>query len=378
MTVSCDALVVGGGPAGSTCAAELVRAGLDVVVMDKHAFPRDKVCAGWITPPVVEALRLDCADYAQGRVMQAVRGFRAGILEAGTDVEIRYDEPASYGIRRCEFDHYLLQRSRARLRLGEPMKTMARDGGAWLVNGEIRTPLVVGAGGHFCPVARVLGARPGRAETIVSAQEIEFRLSERDRSECSVDDEVVQLYFCADLKGYGWCFAKGGYLNVGLGREDNHKLSEHVEHFCRWLQQRGMIPRNLPGKFNGHAYLLYPESRRNLAADGALLIGDAAGLAYARSGEGIRPAVESGMLAAAAIVGTRGDYRQAGLAPYASRMTARFGGRSSNGEAGSWLPQGLRERFAARLMATQWFVRHVVIDRWFLHAEQQPIAAGMR
>lgn len=378
MPVSCDALIVGGGPAGSTCARELVRAGLDVVVMDKHAFPRDKVCAGWITPPVVEALRLDRADYAQGRVMQAVRGFRTGILEAAADVEIRYDEPASYGIRRCEFDHYLLQRSRARLRLGEPMKTMVRDGGAWLVNGEIRTPLVVGAGGHFCPVARALGGRLGRAETIVSAQEIEFRLSERDRAECRVDDEVVQLYFCADLKGYGWCFAKGGYLNVGLGREDNHKLSEHVEQFCRWLQERGMIPRDLPGKFNGHAYLLYPESRRNLTADGALLIGDAAGLAYPRSGEGIRPAVESGLLAAAAIVETGGDYRQAALAPYVQRMTARFGSRSPNGEAGSWLPQGLRQQLAARLMATRWFVRHVVVDRWFLHAQQPPVAAEMR
>jgi geranylgeranyl reductase family protein len=378
MPVSCDALIVGGGPAGSTCARELVRAGLDVVVMDKHAFPRDKVCAGWITPPVVEALQLDCADYAQGRVMQAIRGFRTGMIEAAKDVETRYGEPASYGIRRCEFDHYLLRRSQARLRLGEPMKTMARDGGAWLVNGEIRTPLVVGAGGHFCPVARALGARPGRAETIVSAQEIEFRLSERDRGECGVDEEVVQLYFCADLKGYGWCFAKGGYLNVGLGREDNHKLSEHVEQFCRWLQQRGMIPRDLPGKFNGHAYLLYPESRRNLTADGALLIGDAAGLAYPRSGEGIRPAVESGMLAAAAIVGAGGDYRQASLAPYVSRMTARFGSRIPNGETGSWLPQGLRQQLAARLMTTRWFVRHFVVDRWFLHSEQQPLAAGNR
>jgi len=79
---SCDVLIVGGGPAGSTCARELVRAGLDVVVMDKHAFPRDKVCAGWITPPVVQALGLDCADYAHGRVMQAIYGFRTGMIGA--------------------------------------------------------------------------------------------------------------------------------------------------------------------------------------------------------------------------------------------------------------------------------------------------------
>ena len=50
---TCDALIVGGGPAGSSCARQLRRAGLDVLIMDKQEFPRDKVCAGWITPAVV-------------------------------------------------------------------------------------------------------------------------------------------------------------------------------------------------------------------------------------------------------------------------------------------------------------------------------------
>ena len=375
---SCDALIVGGGPAGSTCARELVRAGLDVVVMDKHVFPRDKVCAGWITPPVVQALCLDSADYAQGRVMQAIRGFRTGMIGAETEVETRYDEAASFGIRRCEFDHYLLQRSQARLRLGEPLKTMVRDGRAWLVNGELRTPLVVGAGGHFCPVARKLGVQPGPAETVVAAQEIEFPLSGQERSAYRVDDEIVQFYFCADLKGYGWCFAKGGYLNIGLGREDPHQLPEHVDGFCRWLRRRGVIPGNLPGKFNGHAYLLYPESRRPPTTDGALLIGDAAGLAYPRSGEGIRPAVESGLMAAAAIIEAAGDYRQDNLARYADRLTTRFGKRNPAEESRSWLPQEIRRPLAASLMATRWFVRHIVVDRWFLHAQQQAVATGSR
>ena len=200
---SCDALIVGGGPAGSTCARELVRAGLDVMVMDKREFPRDKVCAGWITPPVLQALGLDPAEYARGRVMQPIRGFRTGIIGTEADVETRYDRPASFGIRRCEFDTYLLQRAGARLKLGEPLKTLERDGRDWVVNGEIRTPLVVGAGGHFCPVARKLGGRPGSDEAVVAAQEIEFRLPEQARSAYRVDDEVVQFHFCPDFQGYG-------------------------------------------------------------------------------------------------------------------------------------------------------------------------------
>ena len=60
---TCEVLIVGGGPAGSACAWKLRQAGLDVIVMDKAAFPRDKVCAGWITPQVVEDLAFDIDDY---------------------------------------------------------------------------------------------------------------------------------------------------------------------------------------------------------------------------------------------------------------------------------------------------------------------------
>lgn len=367
--MSCDVLIVGGGPAGSTLARQLVRAGRDVTVMDKQTFPRDKICAGWITPAVVASLGLDCADYAKGRVLQPVHGFRTGVI-GGAEAKVHYRDAASYGIRRCEFDHYLLERSRARLVLGESLKTMVREDGAWLVNGKIRASLVVGAGGHFCPVARALGNELGQTETIVAAQEIEVPLSERQRGEIGFDNEVAQLYFCPDLKGYGWCFPKGDYLNVGLGREDSHKLSEHVQAFCNWLRARGSIPRDLPGKLHGHAYLLYPSSRRQLTGEGVLLIGDAAGLAYPQSGEGIRPAVESALMAAEVIFDAGGDYRQARLAPYVERLMARFGKRDADAPRSSWLPEKFRRRLAAKLLATRWFARHVVVDRWFLHAGQ--------
>jgi geranylgeranyl reductase family protein len=360
---------VGGGPAGSTLARQLVRAGLDVTVMDKQAFPRAKICAGWITPAVIQSLELDCADYAKGRVFQPLHGFRTGII-GGAEAQVRYREAASYGIRRCEFDHYLLERSKARLAQGESFRTMVREDGAWLVNGRIKTPLVVGAGGHFCPVARALGSELGQAETIVAAQEIELPLSERQRGEIGFDNEVAQLYFCADLKGYGWCFPKGDYLNVGLGREDSHKLSEHVQAFCSWLRARGSIPRDLPSKLHGHAYLLYPSSRRKLTGEGALLIGDAAGLAYPQSGEGIRPAVESALMAAEVILEAGGDYRQSRLEPYVGRLMARFGKRDAGAPGSSWLPEKFKQKLAAKLLATRWFARHVVLDRWFLHAGQ--------
>ena len=77
---TCDVLIVGGGPAGSSCARQLRLQGRDVMVMDKALFPRDKVCDGWITPAVVQALQLDTDDYSRQHVLQPITSFRTGLI----------------------------------------------------------------------------------------------------------------------------------------------------------------------------------------------------------------------------------------------------------------------------------------------------------
>lgn len=368
-----DVLVVGGGPAGSSVAWGLRDSGLAVALMDKSAFPRNKVCAGWITPAVVDALHLDTDEYAGPRVFQPIRGFRLALM-GRREVEIDYGEtPVSYGIRRCEFDHYLLRRSGARLLLGEPFKTMRAGDGGWVVNGHIRARLVVGAGGHYCPVARTLGAKLGKAETIVAAQEVEFEMTPAQQAACPVRGEIPELFFCDDLRGYGWVFRKGNYLNVGLGREDNRGLGDCVAAFTATLKRQGRIPGDTPQRFNGHAYLLYRHTRRSWLGDGVMLVGDAAGLAYPQSGEGIRPAIESGLLAAATIGAAAGDYRRDRLGKYSHALAERLGSGAGPSLADR-LPVGLRHGLARGLLSTHWFNRHVVMDRWFLHRRQRPLA----
>jgi len=368
----CDVLIVGGGPGGSTCARGLVRVGLDVLVLDKAAFPRDKVCAGWITPAVLDELGLDPDEYRQGRVLQPITAFRVGRY-GGPMIELDYGSSVSYGIRRCEFDHYLLQRCGARLQLGESVRSIARDGGDWVINDRYRAPMLVGAGGHFCPVAQWLGRdRRGSPDPVVTAQEIEFPLDEGQQAECRVEGHRPEMYFCRDLMGYGWCFRKGSHLNVGLGREDRQRLPEHVAAFCEYLKDQGRIPRNLPGKFRGHAYLLYEHSPRTPVDDGLLLVGDAAGLAYPESGEGIRPAIESGLLAAEVILAAGGDYSRQRLEPYRIRLEKRFGKRGPQRSPVGRVPSRLRQFLAGRFLASRWFVRRVVVERWFLHAGQPP------
>ncbi len=364
---TCDALVVGGGPAGSTCAGKLRQAGLDVLLLDKQLFPRDKPCAGWITPKVLAVLAIDREEYCAERVLQAISSFRTGLIH-GPEVVTRYGTTVSYGIRRYEFDHFLLQRSGVRHQLGEPVSALERRDGGWLVNGRIRARLVVGAGGHFCPVARLLGARIGREETIV-AQATEFAMSRDQERLCPVPADTPALYFSRDMKGYGWLFRKGRFLNVGLGRMDRKHLGRHTRDFCTFLEKRGDLPAGAAGTLRGHAYLLYErQGGRRSVADGALLIGDAAGLSSPQSGEGILPAIESALLAADTILAANGDYRRDNLEPYAAGLAARFGG-------GSELPSSpfasaLLRGIGARLLSSRWFTRHIVLDRWFLHTHE--------
>ena len=297
---TCDVLVVGGGPAGSTCAWQLRQSGLDVCVIDAAPFPRDKLCAGWITPQVVTELALDTEAYRQGRTFQPITRFRVGLIQGGAAVETDYGRPVSYGIRRCEFDHYLLQRSGARATLGMPVRSIRRDGEGWVVNDAIRASMLVGTGGHFCPVARWMNG-PMKAAPTVVAQEIEAPIASHERERFAIDGEAPELYFSRDLQGYGWCVRKGDYLNVGFGRLDRRLLPKGTAEFLAFLTARGRISPRSSWPWRGHAYAVYDSPHRRLVDAAVLLAGDAAGLAYPESGEGIRPAVESGLLAAATI-----------------------------------------------------------------------------
>jgi flavin-dependent dehydrogenase len=353
--------------------------------MDRKTFPRDKTCAGWVTPQVFETLGIDPQNYGSesnsnpesgcggGRTLQPITGFKTGLV-GGAPIETHYRRVVSYGIRRCEFDHYLLDRCGAEMQLGVPFKTCLRRDRWWTINETIRTPLLIGAGGHFCPVARLQGARELPGASVVAAQEIEFAPPPDDLDRCGARGEMPELYFCPDLKGYGWCFRKGNYLNIGLGRVDGERISEHVAEFCDFLREIGSVVCEIPKKFHGHAYQLYERTEPRLVDDGVLLIGDAAGLAYPQSGEGIRPAVESAIFAAETVLHTQGDYSRPKLSGYGAAVRRRFGEPRQRTSA-DWLPANWLRFAAQRLMTNRAFTRNVVINRWFLHAHQPALRA---
>jgi menaquinone-9 beta-reductase len=363
----CDVLVVGGGPAGSSCARRLVRAGVDVIVLDKARFPRDKVCAGWITPAVVRALDLDLDEYGQHLTLQPFTGFRTGPFGKETRLT-DFGRPISYGIRRCEFDHYLLERSGARVIDGQSLADLQRTADGWIANGSIHAAVVVGAGGHFCPVARRMNPRE-EPEDVIVAQEVEFRLDDETPIGRDVRGEWPELFFWSDLLGYGWCVQKGRYLNVGAGRLSRSEFPAAVRQFTAMLEERGLHVNRVRASWKGHAYLLGVTSTRRIVDDGLLLAGDAAGLALAPSGEGILAAVESGLMAADAILDAAPDYSRDRLTPYVANIETRFGRRGQpNGL--TRVPGWVRAIAARVILGSSWLSRRLLIEDAFLHVRR--------
>ncbi|NQS91328.1 MAG: FAD-dependent monooxygenase, partial [Chloroflexi bacterium] len=136
-------VIVGGGPAGAACAGRLVQAGVDCIVLDKETFPRQKTCAGWITPRVFADLGVHPEEYPHDLTVYPnlkiyIKGFpliRPGI---------------QYAIRRIEFDNWLLKKSQA-LFIKHEVKQIQAAEQDFRLDGLYSADYLVGAGGTHCP-----------------------------------------------------------------------------------------------------------------------------------------------------------------------------------------------------------------------------------
>ncbi|MFL5333249.1 MAG: NAD(P)/FAD-dependent oxidoreductase [Geminicoccaceae bacterium] len=291
--ISVNTIVVGGGPAGSSCAWRLGKRGIECLVLDRAEFPRLKLCAGWVTPQVLQDLEIEPGEYPFSFLtFDALR-----LSFKGLGFSLR---TVQHSIRRIEFDQWLLKRSGAPV-ARHNVRAIRREGEWYVLDDQYRCRHLVGAGGTPCPVHRtffreVAPRKPGRQAAVL---EEEFA--------CDWHDGTCRLWFFErGLPGYSWYVPKaGGHLNVGVGgmaqklKAKGDAIGPHWRRLRDKLVSRGLVGART---WDSGGYTYYVRGRKDVTHQGrAYLAGDAAGLATTDLAEGIGPAVRSGIAVAEAI-----------------------------------------------------------------------------
>lgn len=351
--VDADVIVVGAGPGGSATAHALAQTGLDVLLLEKSSFPREKVCGDGLTPRAVASLVDMGIDTSAANGFLRNRGLR--IYGGGHRLELPWPELASYP------DHGLV---RPRLDFDELLARHAQKAGARLQELTTVTGPVLDATGRVVGVTAKAGPdkREGtfRAPLVVAADGVSARLAlgmgieKRDDRPMGVavrryftsprtDDDMLESWLELRtregdlLPGYGWVFGVGdGTSNVGLGilnTTNAWQRTDYKELLASWTSampaEWQFREEFATGPVRGGA-LPMGFNRQPHYTRGLLLVGDAAGAVNPFNGEGIAYAMETGRLAAEvvaqALARAEGPGRERALAAYPAALRAGYGG----------------------------------------------------
>ena len=348
-----DVIVVGAGPAGATTAFYLAQSGLDVLLLEKSRFPREKVCGDGLTPRAVKALVGMGVSVSEQDGWVRNKGLR--VIGAGKRMELPWPELASYpgyGLVRTRHD------------LDETLARRAQQAGARLVEGVTVTgPVRHERTGRITGVVARAAAEEGErmyaARVVVAADgnssrlSVGMGLSKRDDRPLGVavrtyyktprhDDDYLESWldlWDGDrlLPGYGWIFGMGdGTSNVGLGLLNTSAAFGNTDYHAllrKWLKgmpaEWGFTEENRTQPIRGAA-LPMGFNRTPHYYQGLLLVGDAGGMVNPFNGEGIAYAMESGEILARTITQALARARRAEtervLAGYPHALGQAYGG----------------------------------------------------
>jgi menaquinone-9 beta-reductase len=322
-----DVIVVGAGPAGSTTAFYLATAGLDVLLLEKTRFPREKVCGDGLTPRAVKALTAMGVPIAEGDGWLRNKGLR--IIGGGGRIELPWPDLSSYpgfGLvrSRLDFDEILArhaQKAGATLLEGVTVTAPLLDDRTSRITGVTARETVNGESREHTFRGRLVVAADGNSSRLSVA----MGLAKRDDRPLGVavrtyyttprhDDDYLEAWldlWDGDklLPGYGWIFGMGdGTSNVGLGLLNTSEAFGNIDYRAmlrRWLAampaEWGLNEETRTGPVRGAA-LPMGFNRTPHYTRGLLLAGDSGGMVNPFNGEGIGYALEAGEIAARTIV----------------------------------------------------------------------------
>jgi geranylgeranyl reductase family protein len=350
-----DVIVVGAGPAGSTAAYHLANAGLDVVLLEKTAFPREKVCGDGLTPRATKQLVALGIDTSTEAGWLHNRGLR---IHGGSHLlELDWPDLASfpgYGLTRTrmDFDDLLARRAAdagAILKVNTNVMAPILDADGRVTGVQAKTP--EGEVAYRAPVVIAADGVSGRFPLALGVAKREDRpmgvaVRRYYRSAAKHEDDYLESWLELRsredgdklLPGYGWIFGMGdGRVNVGLGVLNSsvaYGKTNYRTMLLDWLSttppEWGMADEeNADGPILGAA-LPMGFNRTPHYTRGLLLVGDSGGMVNPFNGEGIAYAMESGALAAEivaqALARPEGAERERALRGYQTELKARYGG----------------------------------------------------
>ena len=336
----CDVLVVGAGPAGSAAAITLARAGLAVVLVDQHAFPRDKVCGDGLIPDAHNALRkLGVLDAVMAEARPASHigciGPRGGRVDVPGELAVL--PRARLDLILCRAAVVAGAHMAAPARFVAPLEATGKVVGAVLKCGdathEIRARWTLLATGAVPQALMAAGMALRQTPSGVA-----LRGYVRNPAMSGRLDKLEIIWHRALSPGYGWIFpCRDGVFNIGVGIADSHdqsrdgrltkkegNLREIFDDFkrvhapARELVDGGEWTSPLKG-----APLRCTLEGARYSRPGLIVTGEAAGSTYSFTGEGIGKALETGMLAAEAVLQGRTDGHDEGAvrAAYEAGLT---------------------------------------------------------
>jgi geranylgeranyl reductase family protein len=302
-----DVAIIGAGPGGGMAACRLARTGMRIILLEKCRLPRSKACGGGLPAGIKAMFDWDITPFIDAEV-SSVR-----YLYNYTREKIyRQSEPSIFMVERSRFDYALIERAvslacgNINLRDGFHVLRVEESDHTVMIYGKnqeaVQADFVIAADGALSKTAKCLGLNQNAPCGLAMSADVEVvpEIFEVEKEQATFN------FFCLP-HGYGWIFPKNGYLSCGVGSWQgprNSGLPKTMDDFLNKSFPSGSI---CSIKRLGHPIPAYA-GQRDIATRRVCLVGDAASLVDPIMGEGIRFALQSGMLAADVIISlTRGE-----------------------------------------------------------------------